>query len=746
MGEERMNKMKIIKNKFIVAVLTLTIITVVLFPVVNAGLSITNKDTSGGDKLSNDNKISDDKLDNNQLSEANDNGISDDSLNNDQIDDNTLSDLAKKVNQTTDELMSDIEGKLETKAKIGTFWWYRGDGGLIYAEGDAEGFASTLAGDGCMWSINKNSEDNELYDDYIQDGANELIDDVDIAYFVGHAGSMVLGIHKPFPEIFQGSLGSGLLINITEFLLTDYDEFAEAIRCSWGDDGPLKWVVLATCLAAHGGLLGFQRALKGTNMILGWDTACSDALYGPTFANKIKEGMTLKEAWFATADECEHVHARAKILGEDISVGNDYLKGYGSYANPKDDAFYYWWTHEVNGWQKEYSWVTPSSNNTYWTSGSKSHDNIEPDYTNEPDPTWAIFNGGPEISIDADGSWSAPLILTLNEPTTIRGFRIIANKNVTWDSNHDEIPYFDKMVLKFYEEGGVVPITTVTLTNWEGGCWRIIDFEEGSSYQAQATISGEREPTVVRVEIQIHAKSGITFNDYPAKISEFDFWSTSVPGIPNQETEYNIVSQQYNQEFFESIASEMDMSREIEYIDTSETYKIEDCEKTLKYDTQTGILSYIDPSKTYSTAFSEPIIPTDANAEDIAKNFLIECGLPANEIKSTIITYDTQGCGNKITGGILYEWVTAKTVYFERQINGVTLPGIIKVTIGENGDIASFKIPMQTLESTTNQNQNTQNVQNTYMNNHLINRLNAQLISLISSITLNASSISSNLS
>jgi hypothetical protein len=445
-----------------------------------------------------------------------------------------------------------------------------------------------------MWSINKNSEDNELYDDYIQDGSGELIDQVDIAYLAGHGGPMVFGIHKPFP--------TGLL---NPFF--DYPQYAESYRCKWGDDGRNKWVVLASCSSTKAGYiegvkspLGFGYALKGTNMILGWDTSCSDAMYGPTLANKIKEGMTLKEAWFETAEECEHVHARAKILGEDKSVGNDYLKGYGSYANPEVDAFYYWWTHEVNGWQKEYVWVTPSGNNTYWISGKKAHDNMEPDYTNEPEPTWAIFNSRLTTSKDATGSWSAPLILTINEPTTICGFRIIANKNCTHDINHDEIPYFDKMVLKFYEEGGVVPITTVTLTNWEGGCWRIIDFEEGSPYQAQAIISGEREPTVMRVEIRIHAINGINFYNNPAKISEFDFWSASASVGDTQETEYNIVPQQYNQEFFESVANEMGMIGEVEYINTAfcpETYEIEDSGKTLEYETETGVLKYTDLSK-----------------------------------------------------------------------------------------------------------------------------------------------------
>ncbi|MGF3584493.1 MAG: DUF6345 domain-containing protein [Thermoplasmatota archaeon] len=734
--------MKRIKNKLIVSILTLTIMIVALFPAVNAGLSIASKDTSvnlttsndsklsdnnlNNNQDSNNNQISDDTLSNNKLSNANNNGIGNDSLSNGQISDDISSGYTEKLNKTTDELMGTIEGELETKAKIGTFWWYRGDGGLIYAQGDANGFANTLADDGCIWSINKNSEDNELYDYYIQDGPNELVDNVDIAYFVGHGGKTVLGIYKPF-----------------KYTIWDNPSVVESLLCKWGDDGPNKWVVLATCFAAHGGLLGFQRALKGTNMILGWDTICSDALYGQVFANKIIEGMKLKEAWFETADECEHVHARAKILGEDVSVGNDYLKGYGSYANPEVDLLYTWWTHEVKGWQENYDWVSPDNHNNLWENPSLSYDNHDPDYANDPlykADTYSIFR-----NINSDNpDWTEPLVLTLDEPTTIRGFRIIANKYATYNSGtHVEEPVFDKMKLSFYEDGNDQPVTTVILDNWESRAWRIIDFEEGGIYQAQATIVGERTPTVTSVKIEVHKITSKSFDEYPVRISEFDFWSVSTPDIPTQNMGYNIVPQQYNEEFFGSIASRMDINGDVEYNDSQGTYKVEDYEKSLKYETKTGILSYINPSKAYPTAFSKPMIPNDADVEAIAKNLLIECGIPANEVKTTLITYDTQGCGNKITGVTLYEWIITKTVYLKRQINDVALPGTIKVTIGENGDIASFKIPMQTLEQTTNQNQNTQNVQNAGMNNQLINRLHTRLISLISSIKFNTSSISS---
>jgi len=629
--------MKIAKNKFISVLLILIATIVVFIPSINAGVEVSRNTKISVDESSN------------------------------------------KV--TSDETTTSSPQSQETKATIGTFWWYRGDGGLIYAEGDAEGFVNTLTADGCALSKNRNSEDNELYDSYLQEGMNELIDSVDIAYYVGHSGKTALGIYKPFP-----------LLIVPPF---DYPEFVEAYNCKWGDDGPNKWVVLATCLAAHGGLGGFQNALDGTNMILGWDTQCSDAKYGPTFASKIIEGMTLKEAWFETAEECEHVHARAKILGEDISVGNDHLKGYGDYANPENDLLYHSWTHEVNGWQTNYYWIPPDGNNALWENGALAYDNHDPDYVEDPDydsDTYAVFRQ------TRSSGWSDPLILTLNEPTQIRGFRILPNKYQNHNSvSHVEEPIFDQMKLSFYEVGNSQPVTTVVLNNWESGSWRIIDFEEGSPYQAQATISGNRQPTVIKVKIEIHENSPrLSFIAYPAKISEFDFWSTLL--IPE---ELNIASQEYSQEFFESVASNIGMSGEIGYVDTAsypETYKMESCGKTLTYGTQTGILKYTNPSEKYATVLREPNLPNDIEAISAAKNLLVETGLPSDEIKETLITYDTQGCGEKETGNVLYEWITTKTIYFDRQINGITLPNKIAVTIGENGNIAAFSIPMETLE------------------------------------------------
>jgi len=580
----------------------------------------------------------------------------------------------------------------QTTASIGTFWWYRNDGGLIYAQGDAEGFAQALMGDGCSWPINKN--ENYLQDDHLQDGSGELIENVDIGYFVGHSGPIFLGIHKPFPDYKP---------------LQDQDEYADFLRCAWGDDeGSLKWVVLATCMAARGGILtdvktptGFQYALQGINMILGWQTVCSDALYGPTFANKITEGETLKQAWFEAAEECEHVHAIAKILAEDSSVGDDYLTGYGSSAEPTVDDHYSFWTHEVAGWQENFDWSAPDYHiSSTWQNANLAYDNVDPDYTEVDllgwpnyDETWSVFD-------EPYDGWSAPLHLYLNSNAIVRGFRFIANSDKEYDlQTYEEIRHFDQLRLGFYNGGELK--TTVILQNWEGGSWRIIDFE-GSLYEA--TLDGETQPIVDRVTIQFHEdQSGKTFADMPAKISEFDFWI--VPPTGNgEELEMQslpLAPLEFGETGFSSIANNLDMSGVMEYVDTAtspQTTKLQDGEELLTYSEQTGMLNYIKPSQAYPIATSEPALPSDGATISMANALFAENGLPAEEFSLKTITYDTQGAGDKYSNEVFYEWNIAKTMYFERQIGGVTLPELAKVTIGLDGTVAAFSMPMFDLQ------------------------------------------------
>ncbi len=573
------------------------------------------------------------------------------------------------------------------KATIGTFWWYRDNGGLIYAEADATGFANALLSDGCTWPIDRNSEYNNklnnggkfLEDDHLEEGAGELIDDVDIAYYVGHAGPTALSIRLPFENT---------------------NDMVEFTKCRWGDDGPNKWVVLATCYAAKS---WFGFSLHGSHMILGWETACDDSIYGPTFANYIKSGMTLKEAWFQTGEECQPVPAIAKVLGEALSVGNDHLKGYGDYADPSppDDIFFVWWKHQVNGWCSKYNWIAPDNHvNSNWFMETYAYDNIDPNYVNEPeDDTYSTYNRNIQ-------SWSEPLVLTLESPKTIRGFRILSNhgKNI------------DKMQLEFYNDNELKTIANVS--NWEGTTWRIIDF---NATQYQATIDGEIEPEVNKVMIRYHENDPVRgFNYNQVNVSEFDFWEaedkTSNEGSSTQfnlETQlpsqnlgamntYSIVPNQYNAQKFTALAAKLGVAGTTQYANdynNPDTYIIEGNDgNSLKYHTQTGVLRYSNPSEKYSTVTSEPTMPSDDEAIQIAVDFLKENGLMSDDMTEAVVTCDTQGTARKDNQEILNEWTTSKNVYIKKELDGKMLLDKTIITIGDAGQITSFDIPTRTLQ------------------------------------------------
>ncbi len=347
------------------------------------------------------------------------------------------------------------------------------------------------------------------------------------------------------------------------------------------------------------------------------------------------------------------------------------------------------------------AWIAPSSHTeNSWQQEGKAYDNVDPDYTvideltgypNYPE-TQAIFDE------ENDSGWTDPLTLGLGYSITIKGFRIIANKPKTYDNQtHDEIPGYDYMELKFYN--GDAWKTTVTITNWEGGSWRIIDFQD----LFYATLVGDDEPLVNRVEIRIHENmSTKSFDDHPASISEFDFWFVSGPTGEGEVESLPLAPLAFNEVGFSTIANNLGMSGVTEYVNTEtspQTTMLEDGEELLTYSEETGMLEYIKPSQAYPIAASEPALPSDAGAISMALTMLVNNGLPAEEFTLKTITYDTQGAGDKYTDEVFYDWITAKTVYFERQLSGVALPELTKVTIGMDGTVAAFSIPLLTLES-----------------------------------------------
>lgn len=602
----------------------------------------------------------------------------------------------------SEELNVEIEGEQVASsemASIGTFWWYRDDPGLIYAEADATGFAETLEAEGCDWAIDRNSE----YKDNPNNG-NEYLDDsqledkertfftgqdynyletVDIAYFVGHSNKKMLGIKNIY-------LGCPLP-----------SDKVEAEKTAWGDEGINKWVVLATCLAASDEFA--ENATQGTHLILGWKTICDDWVYGPVFANYIKEGYTLKEAWFKTGEDCQHVPAIARVIGENEEVGNDHLKGFGNYAipSPIPDDTYVSWEHEVIGWQSNYNFIPPDYYvNGDWDDEPKAYDNHDPNYIlGNPDNTYSSYD---EHGLLGYTDW---LTLKLNEPKSIRGFRISAgNKRFLLNGDY----FMDKMEIRFLKNG-IVKYEN-EFEKWEPGSWRIIDFKT-DDFSAD-------NYTVDTVQIRFHEDSIFNYNsgdEYAAKVYEFDFWEEDDAGndddsaefnletsLPNYETTmnvYSVVPNSYSQAQISNLANTLGLNEAVTYVDDEfnpATYSISgENAVSLKYHTESGVMRYSNPSETYPTVSSEPTIPSDKDALTDVGEFLRQNGLFSKDIVDATVLNSRQSKHSKSTGEIIYDWVTAKNVYLKKELDGLNLFDKSKITIGENGEIVSFDIPMR---------------------------------------------------
>jgi len=91
------------------------------------------------------------------------------------------------------------------------------------------------------------------------------------------------------------------------------------------------------------------------------------------------------------------------------------------------------------------------------------------------------------------------LKLTLNEPITIKGFRICTLK---W-------PLYDEMKIRIYMDGGYEDFV---FTDWKSLQWIYVDFE-GITYE-----------NVDEVWIRFHEKYFSGYAVRPAKVYEFDFW------------------------------------------------------------------------------------------------------------------------------------------------------------------------------------------------------------------------------
>jgi hypothetical protein len=220
-------------------------------------------------------------------------------------------------------------GWVPVPRRLGIQWVHDGDSELANTKKDAEGFMNHLLSDG--WQCDFNKHEQYAHDEQWETSQDQYyVDKVHIAYYAGHGYKTYILVHK------KGNPAGRP------------EERAEWYNCNWGDENNRRnyWVALATCLCGYG---PFGHSMHGTHLILGWSTQCDDKVYGPVFADyMILHELQIKSAWFATGGDLAVNKSTMSVLGEDGSVGTDYLFGHGNVnPDPSDDWWYTQWECDV---------------------------------------------------------------------------------------------------------------------------------------------------------------------------------------------------------------------------------------------------------------------------------------------------------------------------------------------------------------------------------------------------------------
>ncbi len=137
------------------------------------------------------------------------------------------------------------------------------------------------------------------------------------------------------------------------------------------------------------------------------------------------------------------------------------------------------------------NWVSPTGHiDTAWNREEKVYDRN-------------TISSSSVYSISDDNEWSdSPLILTLDEPISMKGFRLKASKRIF----HDEI--------KICLYNGSEHVITFNYSNWPNKRWKIVDYHR-FNYE------------IDRVEIWFHISDNFKNRDFfnsPIKVYGFSFW------------------------------------------------------------------------------------------------------------------------------------------------------------------------------------------------------------------------------
>ncbi len=211
---------------------------------------------------------------------------------------------------------------------------------------DARGLRDALPGD---WDVQGWTNSLAWEQDFkrVEYGGtnNDFADEHDLVFFSGH-----------------GSTGTGEYYSDSTRCVTfsddDWDDrkmtAGDAHEC-WGDDD-MEWLGMSACQTMKQPAR-WASAFAGAHLIMGWKTNMYDIEFGKHFGQRMVDSgwfdsaYPVKESWFWAAEKTHgHVDRTARVVGENGTMGSDYLWGEGTvHSDPTVDNYYTYWTFDTRG-------------------------------------------------------------------------------------------------------------------------------------------------------------------------------------------------------------------------------------------------------------------------------------------------------------------------------------------------------------------------------------------------------------
>ena len=215
-----------------------------------------------------------------------------------------------------------------------------GGNDLPYANGAAWNFYTQMRNVGYTGShdffyTNQNSWETDFKRAALGGNENNMVDNVDIAYYHDHG---------------NGGVGEWFPWGHTDNWLEPNDCLA-----SYGDKD-LEWLAIGGCSTFSDALLtGWASCLNGAHLLLGYKTTAYDGNWGGIWADQMlgwqalgiwfRAPKTVTQAWFTQCDQTQPSGVTARVIAEDSTQFNDYVWGRGPVYNAPVNWPKYKWDH-----------------------------------------------------------------------------------------------------------------------------------------------------------------------------------------------------------------------------------------------------------------------------------------------------------------------------------------------------------------------------------------------------------------